>query len=362
MRNALVAVDALVPDSSPGYPWMRLFRTNQEMVDTLGREVLAAAALRRVEQLSCTQTFESSQGLHGPGVMQSIQSGLADPIRVFVKNELHSSEKVKQGRMRVICSVSVIDQLVERLLFTAQNKAELSVYACIPSKPGLGLHDEGLEILKQDLQAFDFPVETDVSGFDWSVKGYMLAMDADMRVRLADQPTLEWTAAVYARFAQLSRALFVFSDGRAISQIRPGLQKSGSYNTSSTNSRMRILLAYLVGSTRAIAMGDDCVEEYASGAAENYARLGLLIKAYERTSLHEGIEFCSTLFSHSGAWPVNPLKVVARLLNKRPASAQHAEELLASFNFDMRHHPALEMLLGLISRSGWGREKTFQNV
>lgn len=335
---------------------MRVARTNKELIEALGVETLSLMVERRLWRLA---------GPPPMGAVEAVRQDMCDPIRLFVKNELHSIDKVETGRFRLIASVSLIDQLVERVLFSEQNKLEIDNWATTPSKPGLGLHDEGLEILQANMAEFKRPVETDVSGFDWSVKGWALHLDAVARLRLAGYATPIRYSATYEysnaekivlnRVACLASSVLVTSDGGVFAQARPGIQKSGSYNTSSSNSRMRWMMAMLAGAEKAMCMGDDCIEEFCDGAFEVYQNLGLLIKSYEEGSLEQGLSFCSHTFQEGRmARPERWARLTAGLLAKKPANLEHALELLTALSNDLRHSEMLHYALDLIVSSGWG--------
>lgn len=51
--------------------------------------------------------------------IQSLLSGEmeADDIKVFVKQEPHSWEKISEGRFRLISAVSMVDTMVDRIVF-----------------------------------------------------------------------------------------------------------------------------------------------------------------------------------------------------------------------------------------------------
>lgn len=230
-----------------------------------------------------------------------VEKGLCDPVRLFVKQEPHPRRKTDVGKVRLISSVSVVDQLVERLLFGPQNQLEIAEWARIPSKPGMGLSVEAqADTIFSDL-AFKHrqraAAEADISGFDWSVQDWELWADVEMRIVLGQMPALLAKVAKN-RFACFMNSVFQLSDGTLIEQGLPGLMKSGSYCTSSTNSRIRCLMAKLIGSPWCIAMGDDSVEGFVEGAKEKYALLGHSCKDYKpcavssRGDLYE-VEFCS---------------------------------------------------------------------
>jgi hypothetical protein len=96
------AINALNPDSSPGFPLMYHSATNKEVVSN----PLHNASLRLM-------------------VKTRLQSGTHGLVRVFVKREPHSLKKVSEGRYRLISSVSAQDQVVERLLHSYLDEYEL---------------------------------------------------------------------------------------------------------------------------------------------------------------------------------------------------------------------------------------------
>lgn len=299
---------------------------------------------------------------------QLVEAGLTDPIRVFVKSELHSAEKVAQGRMRLISVLSTIDQIVERVLHSCQNHEEIAQWEDIPSKPGMGLDDPSLAVLRETIQSFSNPVDTDISGWDWGVPGWLMEAEMELRIRLAGcGPGDVYHRLAMNRMLCLSLSVMVLSDGTVWEQMYRGIQKSGSYCTSSGNSRMRVLLAYMAGAQKAIAMGDDCVEEYSSSAAEFYSQ-HVLIKGYVSAWEKDGrIEFCSVDFNilNKGR-PYRPTREdrqLATLLWKAPTNADAEEELLGALINDTRHsedplfaNPA--NLRQALTRWGWGAGKT----
>jgi len=290
-------------------------------------------------------------------------------VRVFVKSELHSAEKVAQGRMRLISVLSTTDQIIERVLHGCQNHEEIAQWVDIPSKPGMGLDDPSLDVLRAELMGFGNPVDTDISGWDWGVPGWLMDAEVELRVRLAGcGPADVYHSLAMNRMLCLSLSVMVLSDGTVWEQMYRGIQKSGSYCTSSGNSRMRVLLAYMAGASKAIAMGDDCVEEYSSSAEAFYSE-HVLIKGYVPARGVDGkghIEFCSVVFNLSPSgkpyWPTREERQLATLLWKTPISADAEEELVSALVNDTRHsldpmfaNPPL--LREALTRWGWGAGK-----
>lgn len=239
--------------------------------------LVVEAVWARLEALS---RIELSPDVTPP---ELIQLGLCDPVRLFIKQEPHPLRKVRTGRLRLISSVSLLDQLVERVLFGFQNNLEISRWKQCPSKPGMGLTSKEQSDALWDELKFKSTLapaaEADISGFDWSVQHWELMADVEMRIRLGDFSNLAARAA-RNRFTCLSNSVFQLSDGTLISQGLPGLMKSGSYCTSSSNSRIRCLMAKIIGSRWCIAMGDDSVEGWVDNAVEKYHALGHECKEY----------------------------------------------------------------------------------
>jgi len=113
-----------------------------------------------------------------------VKMGVVDPVKVFVKSEPHKVTKLEEGRVRLICSVSLIDNVIAKLLCSLQNNTEILHQADIPVKPGLGLHDEGLHdinvYVKQHFANASL-AEADVKGWDWSVQQFDFDMDCQIK-------------------------------------------------------------------------------------------------------------------------------------------------------------------------------------
>lgn len=304
--------------ASPGVPLSTFGTTNGAVINSHEQFICFAVAERLIE-LSKTDLSTSSLT-----PAELVRRGYCDPVRLFVKQEPHTNKKLSEKRYRLISSVSLVDQLVERLLFGPQNQLEIQRWRNIPSKPGMGLslHEQAQSIWSELQTNHDIwpAAEADISGFDWSVQDWELWADVQMRCKLGgfENPVLK--RAAVSRFYCFMNSVFQLSDGTLIEQGLPGLMKSGSYCTSSTNSRIRCLMAELIGAPWCIAMGDDSVEGYTADAAEKYAQLGHTCKDYipcETTS--EGylkkVNFCSHELSQDSFWLTSWPKTLFRFLS-----------------------------------------------
>lgn len=345
----------VVMKSSPGVPLIALGRENSAVLQQ-HRVLVLNAVLERI-RLYLTGQWR------GKTPRQLVELGYCDPIRVFVKQEPHKEEKVRSRRFRLICSVSLVDQIVERVISGIQNRAEIRSWFKIPSVPGIGFSDEQIKVVWDIVSPhLSTAVQTDVEGWDWSVQDWELEGNAEMQIVLAQANTHSAYAEITrARAFCLSNSVFSLSDGTLISQVDSGIQKSGSYTTSSGNSRMRVAAAFLCGSTWARAMGDDCIEVCMSRDWEairgKYLSIGHRMKALEPCG-RESFEFCSSVFSLRDGSPIaepeNWSRTFYRLLNQKD---KHAD-VLAQFMYEMRHSKHLQSCLEVLFRVGWYPENS----
>nr|BBA66262.1 replicase polyprotein [Citrus vein enation virus] len=342
------AVRSLKPDSGSGLPFAAFYnRTTHSdwCYDDASFEALFDLVWARLGRLH-------SGSFRNP--VQAVQDGLCDPIRLFVKLEPHKRAKIEQKRFRLIASVSLADQLVARMLFQEQNQAELDMYMYIPSKPGLGFSKDSqvLEFTKsiaylahttpEDLvnNWSEHLIPTDCSGFDWSVPMWLLEDDLAVRNELTINCSDDLIKMRSEWLRCLGQSVLVLSNGMMVAQLEPGIQKSGSFNTSSTNSRMRYMASLYAGASWAVTMGDDALESVDSDLSQ-YALLGLICERAEE------FDFCSHIFkAPSVVVPKNIHKMIFGLLSGvspiSPVQEARIQWLQAfqSISEEMRHMPA----------------------
>lgn len=270
--------------------------------------------------------------------VELVKAGLRSPVRLFIKDEPHSRKKVLSGKWRLISGVSLSDQVFERLICSRQNLAEIESWESCSSKPGLGLDDDSLLTISgnlEDLLSRGELMAMDVRGWDWSVQDWELRADAESRRLLAGASEGSLFAFLLRVQAYcVANSVYVLPDGQVLSQVNPGVQLSGSYNTSSSNSRMRIiatlvarlLAGHPVTPVDMMAMGDDSVERYYEGVKEYLERLGHETKECVRHTTLPGVEFCSHVWKEDRfAEPVNPSKTLYRYLSHPHGSASYLD-------------------------------------
>lgn len=336
---------------------MLMGMVNEKAIGVVGGWEIVNMVIHRLYILANLHLFIPNMEALKPHelAVELVKCGACDPVKIFIKMEPHNRDKVTTGRLRLISSVSLVDQLVERVLFSNQNKREIRSWQLIPSKPGMGLDDDSIKaiwsIAKEHLLA-DNLVEADLSAFDITTHGWELMTDVLIRTELAG---LTYDSPGRSMFINrghcVANTVFVLSDGSMWAQLTPGVQLSGSFNTSATNSRIRVLQAYMAGASWAMAMGDDCLE--GRGDPQVYVNMGKTLKMYN--SRIERFEFCSHIFRDGIAYPKDASKTFFRLLNQPPSVvAEYGQELLAQFIMVMRHHPDLHEMLAVLKRVGWG--------
>jgi hypothetical protein len=211
--------------------------------------------------------------------------------------------------------------------------AEIMNFGSIPSQPGMGLEDEDIARMRSWLDGRTL-FSADVSSFDWCVKPWMFELDLEVRKRLMGVSSSHWLAQLMDnRLRTLMRSLFVTSSGELYAQRFDGLQKSGDYNTSSTNSRIMAALLRLSGATWCKTMGDDSVS-----ADTDVQILRKLCNVKSFTGSESELEFCSHRITLDGADYLNWPKTAFRFMSTYPVSEMQSE---AEIQFDhvMRFNP-----------------------
>lgn len=332
--------------SSPGMPCAAIQPLNSKLFAS-HTPLIAHAAVERLKRLI------EHRGELSP--VELVKAGLCDPVRVFVKQEPHTKAKVNSRRFRLICSISVVDQIVERVLCAEQNNEEILLWGSLASCPGMGLtldvQTDQLWDNVQEAAKHCSITSSDLSSFDWTVQEFELKGDAESRIQLANAEGTLFAIALRNRTMCLCNKVFALSDGRLYAQLRPGVQASGSYTTSSTNSRVRVAAGFYAGSDWVKAMGDDALEEYRAGALEAYKELGKIVKEYTIFNDNEPFEFCSHLFeARSVVKPLNWARSLYRLLHQVDNKASYLAELLALLRHDAVNSATV---CDVVVRAGW---------
>lgn len=341
------AIDDSDPDSTPGIPLNYYNSKKSAWCEDRMPIILLVIDRLRVMLNYCDNPTTG---------VDLVDAGVCDPIYTFIKDEPHKRVKLDKNRFRIISGVSLVDNLIERVLFSKLNKFEIMLNEHIPYKPGMGLHDEGQKSLHSwftKLQRLFQLCSTDVSGWDWSITDYLL--DADLKYRAGfTNGNACWLKLATVRYLCLKWKVFQLPSGDMFTQDIPCILPSGSYLTSSTNSHMRYILsriAHIMLGNYAFSdfaegcqMGDDALERYHPGLLEIYTKLGFTVKGVE--IMEDGkFSFCSTLWDQSEfGFPESWAKTLFRFLHKKPNDVLYPT-YREQFLRDLRHHPRVASLV-----------------
>lgn len=170
-------------------------------------------------------------------VCEHVSKRYADPIRLFIKPEPHTLKKIYERRFRLISSVSVVDAIIDHMLFGEMNKKMVENYYKISAKVGWSQYNMGWTRIPLSGQS------SDKSGWDWTVKSWLIAFMFQLRLALCENPTADWYSLAEFRYYMLfGSPLFVTSGGFIFKQTQPGVMKSGCVNTIADNSLMQEVL------------------------------------------------------------------------------------------------------------------------
>jgi hypothetical protein len=331
-------------DASPGVPYASIASTNEKLIQNYGKHRLIADVNKRMSLLSRKDwTFDP---------VSNVRNGLSDPVRMFVKNEPHKIEKLREGRVRLIHSVSIVDKLIELVLFKALLIKEISNWNNIPSKPGMGFTEEDVSSIIESVKTMRKPKESDVSGWDFGVSDWEMIDDTENIIKLCLNPTELWKTLVRNKTICETMAVFQFSDGEMVVADYAGIVNSGKLRTSSSNSRMRVRAAYMIGAEEAIAAGDDCVEDEVEDAIAKYLVLGHKIKQYEDAV--DGFEFCSHKYFEKGIVSTNVRKLIMNLLHNKPKNEIETRLYILGFWNELGTHPEWDKIYSDILEAGFG--------
>jgi hypothetical protein len=335
------AATGLNPDANAGYPYLlsglkkkEFVETNLAFVTSLVQTRMAMMAAIDVETVCKMQPH------------QLVQMGIVDPLRPIVKNEPHQIAKMVEGRYRLVICVSVVDELIDRLLFTTHNVKMVQSYAQSYSAIGIGFDDEKTEILRDNVRGRiaqnGVTASSDVKHWEYLCQEEDWVEHAEVTIACTINSTPMYEHLVRVRCAILARGTYVLEDGEMFDQEEPGVNKSGGYQTARFNTIARARKSRMIGSATQMCAGDDCVERPVSFAVEKYAKLGVIVKDYEVSS--EKFDFCSHDYFESG--PPVPKKMAKAVV--KFMSGEISMDKIEQFVFEYQHAPKLEETVAVL--------------
>lgn len=182
--------------SASGYPYQILGQTIEQVLrHPVYMHTLKTAVIARLALLRTVEPVELEGALlRNPSA--SLVNNWADPLRVILKDEPTPGRKIEKKAWRFVLVLSLADQILERMLFSKQNKAEIKAWSTIPSKPGMGSSDEDAALLTQFVEANALNTMSDASGWDQTVPLGMLRAESERRIHCCPDSDPEWRRAV----------------------------------------------------------------------------------------------------------------------------------------------------------------------
>nr|UCS96380.1 MAG: RNA-dependent RNA polymerase [Riboviria sp.] len=287
--------------SSPGFPYLYEYTNNKALfgvVDGVFSEERKQAVYDRV--------------------VRRLEDRDSDPIRLFIKPEPHKKTKLEKGQFRLISSVSVIDQILDQMIFGEQNESFLNNYHFTPVKVGWSWMLGGWrEVPRANMLACD------KSSWDWTVSAWLIELELKVRGNLIVSPLKDyWLDLARWRYKCLFKDnIFVTSGGLVFRVLKPGLMKSGCVNTIVSNSLMQLLLHVRVSLElgkpirNLWAMGDDTLQPVMAWGKDYVMRLSryCILKECNETSEFAGFRWDGRFIE-----PIYKAKHAFQILHVKP--------------------------------------------
>nr|QQO81413.1 RNA-dependent RNA polymerase [Soybean thrips sobemo-like virus 6] len=238
------------------------------------------------------------------------QAGIArcscsDPIKLFVKDEPHSENKLAEKRFRLIHCLSLEDQVIDRLLFAPWFGVELRDPLKVTQKAGWSPIPEGY---RQLTSAFplDLSVAIDKTAWDWTMPSWVVRAYLMAKYNQCTDKSERYWRLVLWRFQHVVGpcALMQLPEGACFSQTDWGLMKSGWLLTLSMNSAAQAFQHAVawrrMGRTDPVpyiwAMGDDLLIRSAMKGDFQYyldalSTTGCIVKKLEFSREFSGFTF-----------------------------------------------------------------------
>lgn len=271
---------------------------------------------------------------------------VADPLNVFIKREPHKIAKFDEGKFRLISGVSLIDTLVDRILFGWILRAALGSVLETPCMLGWSPVRGGWRFLTKFANK---PMTCmDKSSWDWTVVEWMIKALELFLIELPICPPDWWIKMVQLRIRLLYlECVYQFPDGTQVQQEGWGIQKSGCLLTLIANSVWQSILHFEACfnldldpfADMPITLGDDTLQRWRHSLkmlylyAEEISKMGPTIKS---VSIQHWVEFAGFLVVGNSCIPAYWKKHLYKMLY-----AESPVETLQQYQILYSHHTAM---------------------
>ncbi len=336
-------IKRIVNSSSPGVPLAHDFRDNGEWIGQ-NPALVKSLAEKRIAKLLYGdrlyhRNFEESY-FNNEEALGLVEENYCCPARVFLKKEFTKVTK----EPRPVFSVSVIDSIVDIILFSDLIQAEIDDFINMECTAGIDIIDNTLpfwnklvELEKENGKPFS---SNDIQGWDWSVDHDLLTLifyvlfhqrtgrfldEFVDEVEADSQEESDFTVyqkLVSGRLHCVKHVLCQLTDGLLFA-LPFSVLPSGWRLTTKGGSVGRALMSYFVQKQFpppfVRCQGDDCLEpKLEQGMAQVYGSFGYVITD---TIVCEGesyqkYNFCSQVFTSEGSYPESWLKPYLKLMTQ----------------------------------------------
>lgn len=340
--------------SSPGYPYNLRNPTNKVL---FGADDLGNKNPDRVEEI--WQTVSARIDKLSKGEEE------CDYIRLFIKPEPVKEKKLKSHKYRLISSVSVIDQIIDHMLFDDMNKKLYGSWPDVPSKVGWTPYVGGWKVMPTGNG-----LAIDKSSWDWNVHLWLIDLVLKLRTRLCTNVTDLWMRLALLRYKMLHVSpLFITSAGVVLRQRKPGVVKSGCVNTIGDNSLMqyilhlRICIEYgLPLGAWFMSLGDDTNQEKRKDLIKYLTHLAEFCVIKQAV---DKVEFAGMLFKGRSVEPMYMGKHAFTILHAKPEvlpDIASAYTLLYHRSIYRRWFENMFLEMGLEIPPNWKRDAIYDGL
>nr|QQO81417.1 RNA-dependent RNA polymerase [Soybean thrips sobemo-like virus 8] len=234
------------------------------------------------------------------GITTAEETGSTDPIRVFIKDEPHSLKKIEEGRFRLIWTLSLVDRMVDLILFYPWSQVEVRNPMEVTAKAGWAPIPAGFSRMVDEFPQSE-SVAVDKSSWDWTMPAWVISAYVDVKKYQCHGWDELYDRYVWNRLVEVlgPQASVVLPDGTVWAQNSWGIMKSGWFLTLSLNSMAQefqhVLACFRLGiePPPVWAMGDDILTRFKEvppgyeGALES---TGCVVKKVERSREFAGYD------------------------------------------------------------------------
>lgn len=270
-------------------------------------------------------------------------TAVPDTLNAFIKREPTKLKKIEAGAYRIISGVSLVDNLVDRVLFGWINRAACNSPGKTPCMVGWSPLRGGWKQVANRFKGKRLNC-LDKSAWDWTYIEWMVRASLDFVLDLPVGAPEWWKDMVIKRFTALYKdAEFEIKDGTLIIQQHWGVQKSGSLLTLVINSIMQDLIddlsldeSDLPRKRVKMIMGDDTSMESVVDLEAYVSRINSLGPMVKELNDQSWVEFAGFAFLENACWPVYWRKHLYNLkYSERPVEYLQVLQLLYAHDPDM---------------------------